>query len=182
MAEEGKGVALAILGIVAVIAVVGLVLLFTGATGKFVEPGLPKIYTRQSENAVAYGPGNVENPYYGYDYETWDGRTASGKQTAAGGAWDPSNVHGEIPFPVGTEDGTNSAPPSPYGAGGPGAAAGYGPVMSPTYKRSPDWIPTVGTASDVCGGCPYATTCIADSRRVPSGATPVDGHPGCYVA
>jgi hypothetical protein len=34
MAEEGKGVAMAILGIVAVIAVVGLVLLFTGATGK----------------------------------------------------------------------------------------------------------------------------------------------------
>ena len=31
---EGKGIALAILGVVAVIAVVGLVLLFTGATGK----------------------------------------------------------------------------------------------------------------------------------------------------
>jgi hypothetical protein len=36
MAEEGKGLAMAILGIVAVIAVVGLVLLFKGATGKYV--------------------------------------------------------------------------------------------------------------------------------------------------
>ena len=38
---EGKGVAMVILGIVAVIAVVGLVLLFgkAGATGKYVEAG-----------------------------------------------------------------------------------------------------------------------------------------------
>ena len=36
MAEEGKGIALAILGVVAVIAVVGLILLFTGATGQVV--------------------------------------------------------------------------------------------------------------------------------------------------
>jgi hypothetical protein len=39
MAEEGRGVALAILGIVAVIAVVGLVLLFTGTTGRGVYGG-----------------------------------------------------------------------------------------------------------------------------------------------
>src|SRR5574341_2523136 len=45
MAEEGKGVAMAILGIVAVIAVVGLVLLFKGGTGGFVGGyGDPKIY------------------------------------------------------------------------------------------------------------------------------------------
>ncbi len=44
MAEEGKGVALAILGIVAVIAVVGLVLLFTGSTGKYVLPSVAKVY------------------------------------------------------------------------------------------------------------------------------------------
>ncbi len=45
MAEEGKGVALAILGIVAVIAVVGLVLLFSGSTGGFVGGyGSPKVY------------------------------------------------------------------------------------------------------------------------------------------
>jgi hypothetical protein len=39
MAEEGKGIALAILGIVAVIAVVGLVLLFKGAIGQGVYGG-----------------------------------------------------------------------------------------------------------------------------------------------
>lgn len=45
MAEEGRGVSLAILGIVAVIAVVGLVLLFKGGTGGFVQGyGSPKIY------------------------------------------------------------------------------------------------------------------------------------------
>ncbi|MEM4242425.1 MAG: hypothetical protein QXM31_00820 [Candidatus Woesearchaeota archaeon] len=44
MAEEGKGVALAILGIVAVIAVVGLILLFTGATGDYAAFGVPKLY------------------------------------------------------------------------------------------------------------------------------------------
>lgn len=36
---EGKGVALAILGIVSVIAIVGLVLLFTGATGQGIYSG-----------------------------------------------------------------------------------------------------------------------------------------------
>jgi hypothetical protein len=45
MAEEGKGIALAILGIVAVIAVVGLVMLFKGGTGGFVGGyGSPKVY------------------------------------------------------------------------------------------------------------------------------------------
>ncbi len=44
MAEEGKGVALAILGVVAIIAVVGLVLLFSGAVGKFVQPSYAKVY------------------------------------------------------------------------------------------------------------------------------------------
>lgn len=50
MAEEGKGVALAILGIVAVIAVVGLVLLFKGATGKVA-------YT--TDGAKVYGGGGI---------------------------------------------------------------------------------------------------------------------------
>ncbi len=44
MADEGKGVAFAILGIVAVIAVVGLVLLFKGATGKMATYNQPKVY------------------------------------------------------------------------------------------------------------------------------------------
>ncbi len=44
MAEEGKGVALVILGVVAIIAVVGLVLLFSNATGKYVMPNYAKVY------------------------------------------------------------------------------------------------------------------------------------------
>ena len=48
MAEEssGKGIALVILGIVAIIAIVGLVLLFTGAkkaTGEFAVPSVKLI-------------------------------------------------------------------------------------------------------------------------------------------
>ena len=182
MNDEGKIVPMMILGIVSLIAVLGLVMHITGASGDFVEPGLPKLYTRQSIQAFEYGAGNPENPYGGYDYETWKGRSATGKKTAAGGAWDPENVHGEIPFPAAMEDGTNAAPPSRFGAGGAGASAGYGPVMAPTYKRSPDWIPTYLTASEVCDKCPNYSTCIADSQRVPSGAIPVEGYPGCYVA
>ena len=53
MAEANKGIALTILGVVAVIAIVGLVLLFTGAgTGK---------YTVQASNV--YGGAMKEVPY-----------------------------------------------------------------------------------------------------------------------
>ena len=63
MAEEGKGIALTILGIVAVIAVVGLVLLFTGAgTGKYAAPGV-KIY------------GGAQK---GVDYPYLEGRKVAG--------------------------------------------------------------------------------------------------------
>ncbi|MEM4247101.1 MAG: hypothetical protein QXR48_03895 [Candidatus Woesearchaeota archaeon] len=61
MAEEGKGVALAILGIVAVIAVVGLVLLFTGATGKYTAYGMPKLYPGK----VVKGETGQGFPYLG---------------------------------------------------------------------------------------------------------------------
>ena len=64
MAEEGKGVALAILGIVAVIAVVGLVLLFKGGTGSAIEfPGVPKIY-----------PGKVVQGETGQGFNTYGNR------------------------------------------------------------------------------------------------------------
>lgn len=78
---EGKGVALAILGVVAVIAVVGLILLFTGATGKVaystagaklygggeLAHGLdqyrdPQGFVRDSTNRI------YEGPLYGYMY------------------------------------------------------------------------------------------------------------------
>lgn len=76
MAEEsGKGVALVILGIVAIIAIVGLVLLFTGArkaaVGEFAVPaakeyggaikGIQDPYSRAfSGRALEYPSGNVE--------------------------------------------------------------------------------------------------------------------------
>jgi hypothetical protein len=173
MAEEGRGVALAILGIVAVIAVVGLVLLFTGATGKFSSgaTGLPKIYTRQSEVGVAAGPADVENPYYGYEYETYGGVTQSREATsqyiAAGGAWDPALVYGDGTWDASTEPGVGAAPNI------------METTQSPTWKRAPSHIPA--GQSDVCGSCPYGSACIASDRAVPSGAEPVSGYPGCYV-
>jgi hypothetical protein len=171
MAEEGRGVALAILGIVAVIAVVGLVLLFTGATGKLVSPGVAKLYTRQSEIGVAAGPANVENPYYGYEYETYGGvaqsREATSQYIAAGGAWDPALVYGDGTWDAATEPGVGAAPSL------------YDTTQAPTTKRAPSHIPT--GQSDVCGTCPYGSMCIASARAVPTGAEPVSGYPGCYV-
>ena len=177
MAEEGKGVALAILGIVAVIAVVGLIMLFTGATGKYATggPGDPKVYTRQSAEGYAGGAANVENPYYDYVYETYggisEGRYATGKGSdgfsSAGGAWDPSNVYGETPFDAASQ---------------PGAYAGpdiYGTTQAPTSKRSPASIPS--GQNDACGGCPYGSHCDLDTRGWPSGADGVPGYPGCFV-
>lgn len=173
MADEGRGVALAILGIVAVIAVVGLVLLFTGATGKFSSGsiGNPKIYTRQSEIGVAAGPANVENPYYGYEYETYGGvtqsREAIAKYIAAGGAWDPTLVYGDATWEAATEPGVGAAPSI------------MGTTQAPTTKRAPTSIPS--GQSDVCGNCPYGSVCIASARAVPTNAVPVAGYPGCYV-
>ena len=78
MAQEGKGIALAILGIVAVIAVVGLVLLFTGVTGKYAVP-TDKLYggggvTRGGQDQyhdgfVRYVSNRPEyGALYSYDY------------------------------------------------------------------------------------------------------------------
>jgi len=58
MADEGRGVAFAILGIVAVIAVVGLVLLFTGATGKVASYGQPNVY---GGGEIAHGLDQYSN-------------------------------------------------------------------------------------------------------------------------
>lgn len=173
MAEEGKGVALAILGIVAVIAVVGLILLFTGATGKYVGSSVdPKLYTRESIAGVAGGAANVENPYYDYTYETYGGvsesRYATGKGddqfSSAGGAWNPAQVYGETPFDAASQ---------------PGAYAGPDARYAPTYKRAPSSIPS--GQNDPCGGCPYGSFCSPDPREVPSKASAVPGYPGCYV-
>jgi hypothetical protein len=60
MAEEGKGIALAILGIVAVIAVVGLVLLFKGGlTGKGIYGGDLTRGQQYDSGYVRYDTGRV---------------------------------------------------------------------------------------------------------------------------
>lgn len=61
MAEESKGIALAILGVVAVIAIVGLVLLFAGAkTGDIALPSMNKVYGGAIEGvALPYGEGRA---------------------------------------------------------------------------------------------------------------------------
>lgn len=177
MAEEGKGVALAILGIVAVIAVVGLVLLFTGATGKWSAggPGSEKLYTRQSIVGYEGGAADVENPYYDWSYSheniggVTESRYATGKGadqfSSAGGAWDPRNVQGESPYDASSEPGAYAAPIDPY------------LTQSPTYKRAA----TASGQNDACGQCPYGSICELDIRRTRSNWEAVPGFPGCYV-
>lgn len=83
MAEEGKGIAMAILGLVAVIAVVGLVLLFKGGTGKMVNPALgDKLYGGGLTRGPMYETGFIRDStnratsgrLYGYMYGDQDFR------------------------------------------------------------------------------------------------------------
>lgn len=69
MADEGKGIALAVLGIVAVLAVVGLVMLFTGsATGRFVEESAIAQYEPNEACASIGGTLIGLEGGLGYDY------------------------------------------------------------------------------------------------------------------
>ncbi len=86
MAEEGRGVALAILGIVAVIAVVGLVLLFSGGTGNVVPPGA-KLYPGKVL-AGETGPGFQSYGEGAYVTEQ-KGNCLSGEMWVQGSHYDP---------------------------------------------------------------------------------------------
>ncbi|MEM2916152.1 MAG: hypothetical protein QXT19_02235 [Candidatus Woesearchaeota archaeon] len=94
MAEEGKGVAYAILGIVAVIAVVGLVLLFKGGAGKVVL-----------EQPKVYGGGEIR---YGLDQYQNGGfvRYSDGRIYAGAGYVFPERIKdtGGAPVPTPTYD------------------------------------------------------------------------------
>jgi hypothetical protein len=78
---EGKGVALTILGVVSVLAIVGLVLLFmkAGAAGGVSAP-FQKLYTRGSVDKQNYpypylherSAGGYWYPYDDYPYADWD--------------------------------------------------------------------------------------------------------------
>lgn len=164
MAEEGKGVAMAILGIVAVIAVVGLVLLFTGATGKWVAggPGNPNLYTRQS--VIDYYSPEGESPYDYYEYETYRGvaqsRAAVGDYTAGGGNW--GEVYGESDRDAATEPGDYFAGSDPY-------------YYQVTDDRAPSSIPS----DDTTGFCEKGEIYQPNSRRVPATWEP-GSKPDCY--
>ncbi len=78
---EGKGVALAILGIVAVIAVVGLIMLFKGGTGEVVVGGIygpDKTYGGWERAQEGAPRGNVGQPNQGTWVKgvptTWEGQ------------------------------------------------------------------------------------------------------------
>jgi hypothetical protein len=159
MAEEGKGVALAILGIVAVIAVVGLILLFTGATGN-ASMGISKTY------------GGV-NRYEDFPYLV--DRTTGGMASTAG---NPDAIY----YPEGFYD-SESAPmiQQQADAGFYGETVGY---QSRTQNRQPYYVPSGQfCASDNSPGfrCANGATCIEDMGEAESGnwvAAPA--HP-CYM-
>ncbi len=169
MAEEGKGVALAILGIVAVIAVVGLVLLFKGATGRMSEggPGDAKLYTRESIISHSYG-ASEENPYAYRNYETWGGVSQDryGKPGWSG-AWDDGNVYGEDPYSMASETGVGAAP----------QILEY-TTQAPTYRRSPSRIPS-GQICSTGEVCPVNSFCEENPERARS-FKHVEGTQDCY--
>jgi hypothetical protein len=116
MAEQ-KGVAMAILGIVALIAVVGLVMLFSGATGKSVNPSYgDKLYGGDLTRGPMYEDGFVRystnrltsGPLYGYMYGDEDFRARNqdtGNASAPYGEYDtdykrtPPILNNPCPFP-----------------------------------------------------------------------------------
>jgi len=98
MADEGKGVAYAILGIVAVIAVVGLVLLFKGASGNVALQA-------SSDLAKVYGGGEIA---HGLDQYSDGGfvRYSDGRVYAGAGYIFPERIKdtGGAPVPTPTID------------------------------------------------------------------------------
>ncbi len=162
MAEEGKGIAMAILGIVAVIAVVGLVLLFTGATGNMAFPGIPKVY------------GGVNA---GQEFPYLVDRSAGGYPQTAGvpdAVYYPQGFYTEKPVGVELQQ---DAPKY--------AATDSGTKSMNTYNRQPYYVPSGQLCWDETGQagfrCPQGTTCIENMHISEGGGwIPAPAHP-CYV-
>jgi hypothetical protein len=97
MADEGKGVAFAILGIVAVIAVVGLVLLFKGMAGQVASA---------MEPAKVYGGGEITHGLDQYRDPMGYVRYSDGRVYAGAGYIFPERIQdtGGAPVPVPTID------------------------------------------------------------------------------
>jgi hypothetical protein len=147
MAEEGKGIALAILGIVAVIAVVGLVLLFRGATGQFAAQG--KVYG---------------GALRGEEFPYLDDRGTGGFPSTAGS---PDAIYYPEGFPGSEAAGAIETQDE---------AGFYGETIAnerETYGRQPYYVPSgqmCAAGPDKPGfRCPQGTTCIADPDMAESG-------------
>jgi hypothetical protein len=161
MANESKGVALAILGIVAVIAVVGLVLLFKGATGKVVDTSMT------FPNAKVYG-GALKGEQYPNLVKRAIGFPNG---PASPGGYD-SSIEGtvtedQLPF-QGSELGGTFAPRTAHRG----------------IRNIPSSQSCAAGSSDPGYGCPQGTTCIAEVQVATGGGwvavDPVN-YPGCYV-
>ncbi len=145
MAEEGRGVALAILGIIAVIAVVGLVLLFTGATGKVSAPS--KIY-----GGALRGE---EFPYL--TDRTTGGHYSTASDPPLDAGYMPAGAYAEKPVPLELQE----------------DAGFYGETIAGerlTSNRQPYYVPSgqICPTPDGTPGfrCPQNTYCIPDPSEV----------------
>lgn len=162
MAEESKGIALVILGIVAVIAVVGLVLLFTGTTGKVSAP-YQKLYGGVNYGEDAYLVSRSRGGY----------TSTPGVPPAPDAGYYPAGFYTEDPGVGLMED----APF--YGE------RAVGTDSYTTFGRQPYYVPSgqLCAAGDAAPGfrCPYGTTCIADPVEAESGNwIPAPEYP-CFV-
>lgn len=163
MADEGKGVALAILGVVAVIAVVGLVLLFSNAsaTGQVSNVG-----------AKVYG-GALQQEEYPYLVDRTAGGTPPSNRAAPRGypASDGYAVQEDI-LPYGTtiaqgrESYQRQPQHIPSVIGAPCGGSEPGEVRCPAVRG-------------------LQSSCIVDYQemeaRTFSGWTQVPGYPGCFL-
>ncbi len=162
MAEEGRGVALAILGIVGVIGVVGLVLLFTGATAQVSAP-FQKVYG-----------GAIRGEEFPYLTDRSSGGFPStASDPPLDSVYAPAGYYTEKPVPLELQEQAEF-----YGESKSGSDA------FTTYNRQPYYTPSgqicAAGPSDPGFRCPQNTYCISDPGRAESGGwIPAPAHP-CY--
>jgi hypothetical protein len=148
MMEEGKGVSMAILGIVAVVSVVGLVMLFTGATANVAAPA-QKIYG-----------GALQGEEFPYLVE----RTTGGFPSTGG---NPDAIYYDEGF-AGSEGAGLIKTQDEAGFFGETVA-----TERETYGRQPYYVPSgqkcAGGPDEPGFRCPQGTTCISNPNIAESG-------------
>jgi hypothetical protein len=163
MMEEGKGVAIAILGIVAVIAVTGFVLLYSGATGNVFLSGLPKVY----------GGVNV-----GEQFPYLVDRSAGGYPQTAGNPdaiYYPPGYYTEQPVGIALQENAIPQGSSPSGSNSP-TSFGRQPYFVPAGQDCwPDGPDMPGYR------CPQGTSCITNIRIAEGGGWIPAPEAPCYA-